>query len=221
MKKKILMIVAVVTMMPSVVSASPLVDYSHGKVAVDLTWRNSDVAMSHSFIPNLDKRYNMDWGFTAGLGNNLAIQYRQFNPRSKDYSVSGASINLQLETQEVNVLYKFDKNVIAYAGIMETKGVINQNISGGNHVGISTNKASKWQVGLIGTAKLAEKTTAYASIGTGKDLTTWEIGIGQEIGPNLEFNVDYRLVKAKKFEIVNETIDLTAKGLGCGVTYKF
>jgi len=221
MKKKILMIVAVVVMMASVASASPLTDYSHGKVAVDLTWRNSEVAMNQVEIPNFDKKYNVDLGFTAGLGNNWAIQYRQFDAKSKDYAVDDGSINLQLETQEVNVLYKVDKNVAAYAGIMETRGIVNESFSGEGNMGVFTNKASKWQVGLVGTAKLAEKTTAYASIGTGKDLTTWQFGIGQEIGPNLEFNVDYRSIKAKNFELAGRTVDLRAKGLGCGVTYKF
>jgi len=224
MNKKILITVAAATMMASVASASPLTDYSVGKTAVDLTWRNTQ--LSSPDLGDAGKKNNMDWGITTGLGNKWAVQYRQFDPKSKDssYSEFGTTYtdNFQLKTQEFNVLYKIDKNVSAYAGIMKVKGAYNWSESGFGSGSDPIKSANKWQIGVVGTTKLAEKTTAYASVGTGKDLTTWGIGVGQELAPNVEFNVDYRSIKANKLEWNDGShIDATAKGLGFGVTYKF
>lgn len=222
MNKKMLLVVAAATMMTSVASASPLVDYTAGKVAVDLTWRNSEVSAENKITSaSSDKKNNMDWGITAGVGNNWAIQYRQFNPKA-DFKIveSGTTLtgNAKLNTQEFNVLYKVDQNVSIYTGIMKTKGEANVNGLGSG----STKESSNLQLGLIGSTKLAEKTTAYASVGTGKDLMSWEIGVGQEIAPNVQFNVNYREVKANKLEIDStNNLDGKAKGLGLGITYNF
>lgn len=209
MKKKLLAFVAAASMMTSVAFAAPLTDYSQGKTAIDLNWRNTEVkGESVTF----DKKYNIDWGITSGLGNDWAIQYRQFNPKSDATEIAGSFHKAKLKTQEFNVLRKLDGNVSAYTGVMKTKGELD---------GGSSSSKNKWQLGITGSTQLADKMTAYASLGAGKDLTTWQIGVAYEVAPNVDFNLDYRQIKADKLDFDGEKVDGKAKGLGFGITYKF
>ena len=89
--------------------------------------------------------------------------------------------------------------------------------------GLSSSSKNKLQFGIMGSAKLGEKTTAYAQVGVASSFTNWKIGVSQEIAPNVEFNIDYRRTQAKKMKFDNGLgdVDMTAKGIGVGVSYKF
>jgi opacity protein-like surface antigen len=225
-KTAILAMVAATMLTTSIGFTAPLTDYSVGKTSIDLIWRNSDAELKTSDgTDSLDKKSNLDFGITTGLGNNFAIQYNDYNAKSKDTSLpDGYGGTYQehgsLKTQELNVLYKIDKNVSAYTGVVRVKGNVN---SDGD--GFSSNTKNKVQLGLIGSTKIAEKTTAYAQIGVASDYTNWRIGLSQEIAPNLELDVDYRRLQAKKvtFDVAGTPLDadVTVKGLGVGVSYKF
>lgn len=214
-KSTIIAATAMATMICSGVSAAPLTDYSTGKTAIDLNVRNSDVEVNGG---SLNKKANLDWGITTGLGNKFALQYNGYNAKSKNTAIFDAAdgvtniVNVELKTQEFNVLYQIDKNISAYTGIVKLKE------SGSvNGIHISGDNKSKVQLGLIGSTKIANKTTTYASFAVASDFTNWKLGVSQEIAPNLDFNVDYRRMKVKDIE----TDDVTVKGLGYGVTYKF
>lgn len=227
MKKKILLAVTAATMMASVASASPLTDYSTGKAAIDLTWRNTEITRKVEGDRNVQmgEKNNMDWSITAGLGNNLAVQYRQFDPKSKATALidpdDGPYVEtFELKTQEANLLYKVNETVSAYVGAMKVKGVVSDEGS----ESVKLKDTTILQVGLVGTTKINDSTTAYASVSAGKDLTTFEIGIGQEIAPNLELNVNYREIQVNKLEADMTPVvkvDAKAKGVGFGVSYKF
>jgi hypothetical protein len=213
MKKSAMIAAAVATMICSGVSAAPLTDYSAGKTAIDLSFRSSDLNDNGL---SFDKKSNLDWGITTGLGNKFAVQYNGYNAKSKDTNFGAFTGNLELKTQEFNVLYQIDKNISAYTGIIKSKGV---GILDG--ISIPSDEKSKMQFGLIGSTKIADKTTAYASFAVASDITNWKIGVSQEIAPNLDFNVDYRNLKVKNITGNGWNDDVTAKGLGYGVTYKF
>ena len=123
-KTAILAMVAATMVTTSVGFAAPLSDYSAGNTSVDLTWRQSSIdATSQSVTDSLSKKGNMEIGITTGLGGNFAFQYTNANNKSKDTNLpdgSGGTYreNGSLKTQEFNVLYKMDKNVSAYVGIV-------------------------------------------------------------------------------------------------------
>ena len=223
MKKKILAFLAATSLMTSVAMAAPMTDYSQGKTAIDLTMRNTEgKAIGNTY----KEKYNLDWGVTTGLGNDWAIQYRQFNPKSKSTSYSDVddfgnpftgSAKAQLKTSEINVLRKVTDNVSIYAGVMRTKAEFEDTLDSP----FSSNSKNKWQLGLVGSTQIADKLTGYASVGAGKDLTSWQIGVAYEVAPNVDFNVDYRQIKVDNLKFVGEDFDVKAKGLGFGVTYKF
>jgi hypothetical protein len=222
-KTAILAMVAATMLTTSVGFASPLNDYSAGKTQVDLTWRQSDVkAEGDSTDGNFNKKGNMEFGITTGLGNNFALQYNNFNGKSKDTDFTNAggafSAAATLKMQEFNVLYKVDKNLSVYTGIASVKGSFDSTI--GNSESDTKNKV---QFGVIGNTKLSDKTTAYAKIGVASGMTNWKVGVSQELAPNLELNLDYGSLKVNKMAFNNGMgdVDMTAKGIGVGVSYKF
>jgi hypothetical protein len=228
MKKSTLVaMVAAMVVSTSVGFASPLNDYEAGKTSIDVMYRQSDItAKGDGFTDSYNKKGNVEFGITTGLGSNFAVQYNGFNTKSKVTAFpdgAGGTYNDQatLKVQEFNVLYKLDKNVSAFVGMAKVKGEVNSD----GFVMSSTGK-NKVQIGLIGTTKLADKTTAYAQVGVASDYMSYKIGVSQEIAPNLELNLDYSRTNAKKLSFDDGAggrtdVDVTTKGIGLGVTYKF
>lgn len=241
--KKICLVVIASFLLSSVAFASPLMDYSQGKGSIDLTWRNTQNTTSdNNGSLDWNKKYNLDGGLTLGLGNNFAFQYRNFEPQSADFSgtaditgygtVSG-SVNTKFETNEFNILYKLDKGVAAFAGFVTAKGSLNLSRSSEplavssvsapsvESRDISSSSKNMWQLGLIGVTPIATNVNLYGLVGAGNDWTNFEAGISYEFAPSFEFDVNYRDIEAKKFNLAGYNIDGTAKGLGFGITYTF
>jgi hypothetical protein len=226
MKKKVLSTLAALSLVTSVGFASPLNDFSQGKVAVDISARPSnDFKISDSTgSETYDGKTSWEYGLTVGLGNNLAFQYKNYNPKSKDYNVSGFIGNGKLDTQEFNILYKLDKNFTVFTGMNQAKS--KYSVSGlGEYTG---DTKTNWQVGVTGQTAFGDKTTGYATIAAGQDSSTYKIGVSYAIDKNLDFDLFYGQNKYNKVKY-NSTIasvygsnaDYTVKGIGYGVTYKF
>lgn len=219
--KKLAVILAVLLctfMTAGVTTASPLTDYSAGKVALDVNWTPSlDIEAEGETIDG--KNGNFDFGLTYGLGNKWAIQYRYFNPVSKDLSVLGG-YHAGVRSQEVNVLYKLDKNLSAFAGWHQAKLTTNAPLTG-----LSLDNKSTWQVGLIGTTELGKKTTLYGIVGAGSSLLNAEAGFAYALAKDLDVNLFYRYKRIDDLRISNGInsvgVDTTTKGFGLGLTYRF
>lgn len=132
----------------------------------------------------------------------------------------------KFSTNEFNVLYKVDKNIAVFVGYVNAKGEMS--FSDYPQLNFTTKTKNLWQVGVVGSTPMGEKTTLWASVAAGgSSLLNWEIGVGYEMAPNLELNVNYREVKASDFTGTSAdgtaitAKDLKAKGLGFGITYKF
>jgi len=221
--KKVLLLVVCSLLIGSVVYASPLMDYSAGKGSVDLTWRNTestDIEHSYSNPPPvfvLDKKYNFDGTLTFGLGNKFAIQYRNFEPKLPDYQFSET---LHLKTNEFNLLYKLDKNVAMVVGFNNVSGTFSQ--TGLPDWGLNTR--SIFQLGVVASTSIANKTTLWGSVKAGKNLEDYEVGVGYEFRPGWEFNVNYRYLHLKNLsdDTFNDYgMEWKVKGSGLGITYKF
>lgn len=218
-------------LIPSGTLASPLMDYSLGKTTLDIiSYPNIQmkdqyysISDSKSFTDHADgKNDNFEWGLTTGLGGNLAIQYRQFNPESKSHTFIGPTMaKFEIKSQEVNVLYKINQNISAFTGYHQTRYAYSP-------VAFSFAAKNKnvLQVGIIGNKQIAPKTQLYGTVGVGKDLSNFESGLSYEVAKDLELNLIYRHKKVKDLE---STIDgvfsykdtVTTKGFGLGITYKF
>ncbi len=210
--KKLAVILAVLLctfMTAGVTTASPLTDYSAGKVALDVNWTPS-LDMEVDSLTGDGKSGNFDYGLTAGLGGKWAIQYRYFNPVSKDYGGYHGGIR----SQEANILYKLDNNLSAFAGWHQARLTINA-------PGFSLPSKSTWQVGLIGTTALGKKTTLYGIVGAGSSLLNAEAGFAYALAKDLDVNLFYRYKRIDDLRLNDSDIDTTTKGFGLGLTYRF
>lgn len=215
MKKKVLGVFAVLSLATSVGFAAPLNDFSEGKVAIDISARPSNDIKADNDT-TLDAKTSWEYGITAGVGNNFAVQYKNFNPKSKDYSGD----NLKLETQELNVLYKLNENYTVFTGLVQAKSKYNLSGLGG----LEGDTKSNWQVGVTGQSPLADKLTGYATVAAGADTSSWKLGLAYAVNKNTDFDLFYAENKYNKVNFyggLDLDADYKVKGLGYGVTYKF
>lgn len=246
MTTKVLMVFLGIMLISGIGFASPLTDYSAGKVAIDLDWRNTEVDGNYSCDEppwwainmsqlNLGKSYSLDGGVTVGLGNKFAFQYNSFRPSGTGRShadMNFAGLNwladvtsrTELSTQQFNILYKMDDNISVFTGVFHGKIDFDGYFDppGMHFYGIA--ERNIWQLGLVGSTKLGDKTTLYGTVGVGKDLTNWTAGLSYAVASHTEVNLSYRKLKVKDFDFFGNGIhsmDGEASGLGLGVTHKF
>lgn len=233
MKKKVLLALAAAMAVSSISFASPLSNYEKGNMAVDLNISLSpDVDISGI---DLDAKSRLGFGMTYGIGDKLALQYKYADNKTKDYSYldvwsggyESGSVNAQLSGHELNVLYKIDPNVSAFAGLTRATAKLNASYLYVDSFGSSSEdisyKQSKsgYHVGIIGQTKISDNLTGWASVSAGNRITGYELGVGYDVAKNTEVNLFYRHTKYKDFNIEGDKFDVTTKGLGAGVTLKF
>lgn len=262
--KKLVLTVLCLFALSSVGLAAPLMDYSKGKASIDYMYRPSldfdgkagvDGAAGEYFLSGtMDGKANLDWGITYGIGNNWAIQYRGYNPETDDKTfnfggavvegglgLTGLTANAKIKSEEFNVLYKLNKNVAAFAGVVRSNASINFDAQGydpylgesGLKLGLKSDDNTTGQIGLVGVTKVADKTDAFGLVSFGGDYRNWEAGIAYEISKDVDLNVSYRDTKYDDFafgklynpygpESINAGLkDVEVKGWGLGLTYKF
>lgn len=221
MKRLVITIICLVAMTGSAF-ASPLTDYSAGKVAVDFTfYPNLKMEADHSDggIVKTDAKQKFAFGLTTGLGNKWAVQYRYFSPEGVD-PISTDRTN-RTKTQEFNLLYQLNKNWSVFAGYHSAK----YDLSFYDSVWSQTHTKGTAQFGLIGSTKIFDKTRLFGSAGFGNRLTNLEFGLSYEVSPNLEFNLTYRYFNSDKLKFTapftGVTLDTKFTGWGLGITCKF
>ena len=224
-----LVIVALVFCVGSSVGfTSPLMDYSQGKGSIDLTVRDTTNGLYvGGESVELSKKYNFDGALTLGLGKKLAFQYRHFSPKSADTTFvdadGDASIGtLHMHTNEFSLLHKLDKSVALMAGLITTNGVATDRETGSYETS-NVHAKTFWHIGVVASTAIAKNTTLWASASAGANLISYEVGIGYAFTPNWEVNVNYRGMDLKNLnsDNSNKNGNVTLKGLGVGVSYKF
>ena len=211
------------------VFAAPLTDYSPSKVAIDIMIRNNDLKGSgNGFSFSFDKKWNAEYGLTLAFGGNLAFQYTGFGAKSDDTSIDDngmtKSVAFKLKSDEFNLLYQVHKAEKSSAAVF--LGYTRAKVSTW-HTDFGKNSSSEegyFQLGALGTIKIAPKTTAYAAVRGGDDIFGYKVGISQDLGRGFEMNVDWSYMKAKNIGDRNSAfgqLDAVNKGIGLGITYKF
>ena len=205
----------------SVAAASPLTDYSQGHWSIDLTERNTDITENLMSGYSYSKKYNPDTTFTLGLGNKFAVQYNCFNPRTPNIaSYSSVDIHLESKVSQFNILYKLNNNFSAFMGYNTASFSEVVDIhSYGSYKQTYEFSTQCFNIGLQGITQIAPKTTLWGSVNGGKNVMDYKIGVGYQIRPDLDFNVDYRNYKIKN--LYDGSVEADSKGLGFGLTYKY
>jgi hypothetical protein len=239
MEKKVVLALAAAMAVTATSFASPLTNYEKGNLAVDInTSLSPKVEMNTTDLRDSDDaKSRLGAGFTYGLGDKLAVQYKYADNKTKTYSYEVATgfsyqngtTTGQLIANELNVLYKVNPNVSAFAGWTNATAKIKWSYNYGPDAsnitdsGSGTEKGTKdgFQVGLIGQTKFAKNLTGWGSIAAGNNLTGYELGLGYDLDKDTELNVFYRHAKYKDFNVDGENFDVKIKGVGAGLTFKF
>lgn len=209
---------------------------------------------------NFDGSANIDAGVTIGLGNNWAVQYRQYNPQGAikpleichtfyDFVHVDALINstLKIKSQEFNLMRKLGPKVSAFVGVVNTNAGLDTSVKGeawtryemgGEFKGnaeLRSQDRNTVHLGLVGVANIAKNLDGYGVVSVGSDYRNWEAGIAYNFNKNWQLNVSYRDTKFENFQLASGSVatydydatgtakinDVTVKGWGFGLTYKF
>lgn len=257
--KKFVLATLFVFALSSVAFASPLTDYSKGKAALDINYRVSpdydasgrvEGIKGASGTLSFDGDSNLEWGFTYGIGNNWALQYRQATPKGTfSYggyteenrgetiptiagypvgdNVPAFSLEAKTRVEEYNVLYQLDKNVSLFTGVVRANPSLKVGIPEiALNATIQGEDKNIWQFGVVGSKPLNDNLTAYGLASFGSDYRNWEAGLGYKLCKDVELNVNYRDMKVDNMDVgslfnLNAKTDTQIKGWGFGVTYNF
>lgn len=198
--KRMISILLTLLAVSSVGFASPLNDFSQGKVAIDVSViPNSDLKASegiHAWPKTFDGKDYREYGIAIGLGNNLALQYCKGNPKSQyTDNLNGHLVTHsgEVETQEFNVMHKINNNYSIFTGIKQVK---EKTYGSGREFDGDTK--TNWQLGVTGQTQLGKNLIGYATLAAGKDVTNWKLGMSYELNRNLDFNIFYEGNKYNK-----------------------
>lgn len=200
--------------------AAPLDDYSLGKTAVDLNVIPNDdshLTNDKGYDQSPNSKSGMDFGVTTGLGNNFALQYRQFNVKTKDFNDGYFSEAAKLSNAELNLLYQVDKNWSTFIG--SRWSTLTDYIPLANTSYFA--KRNVMQFGLTGSCLIADRTSLYGSVTAGHDLSAYEVGLSYKFTENLEGNLFYKDINVKNIQFPTVQSSSEFKGLGYGITYQF
>jgi len=178
--------------------ASPLKNYNPGKVAVDAGISlPSSIEGGNYKMSKSDSTY---FGATAGIGSNMALNYK-WNNYKADQGKTRA--------QQVNLMYKVLPGISAYAGYLYTD--TSTDFGGKNR--------NSGQVGLVAAYDIPLLFTVWGNIGVGSKNGGYEIGISKPIFNNVELNASY--YDQKFNDALGDDKDMKAKGVNLGLTVKF
>lgn len=189
---------ALLAMMTSAAFASPLKNYNAGKIAVDAGLSlPSSIEGGNYRMSKSDSTY---FGATAGIGSDMALNYK-WNNYKADQGKTRA--------QQVNLLYKFLPGLSAYAGYL--------NADTSADFGGKTKNSG--QVGLVAAYDIPLLFTVWGNVGVGNKNGGYEIGLSKPILNNIEVNASY--YNQKFSDALGDDQDIKAKGVNLGLTVKF
>lgn len=178
--------------------ASPLKNYNPGKIAVDAGISlPSSIEGGNYKMSKSDSTY---FGATAGIGSNMALNYK-WNNYKADQGKTRA--------QQVNLMYKVLPGISAYAGYLNAD--TSTDFGGKNK--------NSGQVGLVAAYDIPLLFTVWGNIGVGNKNGGYEIGISKPIFNNVELNASY--YDQKFNDALGDDKDMKAKGVNLGLSVKF
>ena len=178
--------------------ASPLKNYNAGKIAVDAGISlPSSIEGGNYKMSKSDSTY---FGATAGIGSNMALNYK-WNNYKADQGKTRA--------QQFNLMYKLVPGISAYAGYLNTD----------TSTDFGGKAKNSGQIGLVAAYDIPLLFTVWGNVGLGNKNGGSEIGISKPIFNNVELNASY--YDQKFDDALGDDKDMKAKGVNLGLTVKF
>lgn len=208
MRKQIALgMITALALSTSVALASPM-EMNEGQFSVNIgAMISPDAEADAAGTVDLDGDTSFYGGVTYGITDKWGVQY--------DYSHYGASVyrvDTDLDVSEINVLYKLDPHLNAFAGYVYAGGDMHlRNESVGSHT-------DGFQAGLTGWYPLNDKFKTFGKIGLGNNSHVYEIGFSYAVADNWDVDLSYRDVEYKDFE---DRVDVSYDGVRLGLSTSF
>lgn len=203
MKKILCLAFILLIAMSAICAASPMPEYSIGKVTLDLNTGAPDLSSGGTKV---DGKNGLGYGVTAGIGFGFAGQYNYNDFKAKS-AINGSTEIKAQQLVLVDNLVDLIANVSIFGGVSKT-GAVGSSEKDGAIVGIAAS------VPLISGIK------AYGTMSVGNRVSGYELGLGYNISENAALNLGYRDTKYKDITFGDGTKDdVTAKGLVGGVSF--
>lgn len=206
MKKFLVTLIACLAI-SSVAMAAPMTNLNKGdttagylywnpKITVDVDGRSYDAEKANANGVYVETAINDNWivGIETIKG-------------SKDKTISGVNCSVDSRFTDVTVQYKIDNNFRLIAG--------NRNYDtslSATGIGSADESTNKFTYGIGVSTAMGDKTTAYTTLLHNDIATDWQIGVNQDLSKNVFLNVNYRCY---------DEDNITLKGVGAGLSYKF
>lgn len=201
----------------TVAFASPSIDYTPGAVTaefggtIDSTFSGKITGISAA------AKSGFKFGVTTGLGNGMALQYKEGHFKSEDLRAPwGNFIHGKSDLNELNLLYRISPNVSLVTGWLQNKISYSADIAEA--------KVSGMHIGLAGSKRLSDQSNLFASVVAGKDTLFWEAGVSNKIGKDTYLNVSYAVREFKNVDVIPSVLvpkeDYKLKGISCVVSTK-
>lgn len=142
---------------------------------------------------------------TYSINDDWAIQYDYSH-----YGYNDSGADAKGDASEVNVLYKLNPHLNAYAGYV---------YYGENYDGVGYDTGG-YQVGLQGWYPIADKVKLFGKAGIGNNSQVYEIGAGYALADNWDLDVSYRYAEYQDIGDING-LDNEFKGVRAGISTTF
>jgi len=201
MKKILCLAFILLIAMSAMCAASPMPDYSIGKVTLDLNTGAPDLSVSGT---KYDGKQSIGYGVTAGIGFGFAGQYTYNDFKIKE---NGGKLKAQQLVLVSNLVDIF-ANVSVFGGVTKTGW------SGGG------SEKDGFVVGAAASVPIAPSTKAYGTVSIGNRVAGYELGLNYDFNKNVALNLGYRDTKYKDIDFGGGfKADATVKGLIGGISF--
>lgn len=204
MKKLIVTtMLASLTLAGTAFASVPGLDIAAGQGQIGYSYNN--LKTSVGTLGDLGTLKNNNVQGAYGLTDKLAVTGDYLNSESESYLTGyGIYNDLSLNSTELGLQYKLNKNVAVSVGNVKSKLKANSD-------SISTNEVYG---GIAYKGTISNKAGSYASYIRSENVQDWKAGLTYDVGSNITLDAGYR-----SFE--NDDLGIKAKGMGFGANYKF
>ncbi|MEI6286314.1 MAG: hypothetical protein WCP79_07405 [Bacillota bacterium] len=233
--KKLFVIVIALMLLTSAAYAAPLMDYSFGRATFDFGVNYSpsqNMPTENQTMANsgMSGGWNLDFGATAGLGNNFAVKYSQQNMSNASVTNNNETATLVAQVQQVNLMYDFMPsgapfNVSAFIGAQYSNfGFAASGQPSLNATGLQS--FNKWggQIGVIASTYVADSVIVYGQAQYGLPYYQFGGGLAYAVTPNFDVNLSANYVSSSLSSFVNlngsQNANIFSIPITLGVTMK-
>ncbi|WP_378954137.1 hypothetical protein [Pelosinus sp. sgz500959] len=222
--RKLIAVMTMGLMMTATTSfASPTANFEKGAVNLEIgSTLNSKVNGKGTAAADVDGKSGFKAVLTTGLSDHFALQYKQGMFTSEDSTMTSGGLPLttyaEANLRDLNLLYKVNPNLTFLVGYEDDK------ISFGKYVTSASHSALHF--GLTGTHKLNDKSTLFATVVQGKNVSLREIGVSYQMSQSTAFNVSYADRRIKNMDLkvplagINGKEDYKMTGITCLFDFK-